>query len=425
MTPTQASFGPFTGWRVRLDAQRAVPTPAVSDGRLLVGGGFGSHDFYGFDAATGRPAWHLKTKDDGPTAAVVMNGWAVFNTESCTLEVVSIADGRVVAESWLGDPLLAQPAVSANRVFMAFPANDEHVLGAFELPGLKPLWRTPITHDVITAPVCAEGKVWFATFDGWVWCLNERTGAVEWARDMGATSAPWIDNGRAFVSTRAKRCEHGRQAERVTRLSRSGAVDHEYAAKMARHLDRKWGAARKAGYHKDDASVGFGNAPAAAKLNIADAHLGEGLVSRTWRYQGSRPVVWHDLLFETIDDRLEARDIDTDAVVWSWDGATGIEGERRLTPPAVANGRVWCGTWDGFVRSWDARTGQQLWEAPVGAPCHWQPVVAGGWVYAGLEDGSLVGINTADPANDGWPMWGGGAGHNGQAVSETAPASTQ
>ena len=410
MRPTRASFGTFSGWRVRLDADRAVPTPAVADGRLLVGGGFGSHDFYAFDAATGRPAWHLKTKDDGPTAAVVSSGHAVFNTESCTLEVVSIADGRVVAESWLGDPLLAQPAASGNRVFMAFPHGGEHWLGAFELPTLAPLWRTRISHDVITAPVCAEGKVWLSTFDGAVWCVNEATGQVEWTHQMGATSAPWIDGGRAFVSTRVNRATH---AERTTRLDRRGSVEHEYAAKAASYLDRKWGAAHKAKSHRVDASVGFGSAPAAAKLGIAEGHLGEGLVSRTWRYQGSRPVVWADLLFETIGDRLEARDIDSDAVVWSWDGATGIEGERRLTPPAVANGRVWAGTWDGSIKCWDARTGTVLWDAPVGAPCHWQPVTAGGWVYAGLEDGSLVGIHTGDPADDGWPMWGGGAGHNG------------
>ena len=420
MRPTPASFGTFPGWRVRLDAQRAVPTPAVASGRVLVGGGFGSHDFYALDAGTGALAWHLRTKDDGPTAAVVSDGHAVFNTESCTLEVVSVKDGRVVAEAWLGDPLLAQPAVSGNRVFMVFPSGGEHVLGAFELPGLAPVWRTRISHDVITAPVCAEGRVWFSTFDGSVWCVNEDTGAVEWTRDMGATSAPWIDNGRAFVSTRANRPGRGEHAERTTRLDKRGAVEHQYAAKAARYLDRKWGAAHKAKSHQVDASVGFGQAPAAAKLGIAEQHLGEGLVSRTWRYQGSRPVIWADLLFETIGDRLEARDIDTDAVVWSWDGAAGIEGERGLTPPAVANGRVWCGTWDGHIRSWDARTGQLRWEVAVDAPVHWQPVVAGGWVYAGLEDGSLVGFNTGDPADDGWPMWGGGAGHNGLVAAGEA-----
>jgi len=126
------------------------------------------------------------------------------------------------------------------------------------------------------------------------------------------------------------------------------------------------------------------------------------------------------LLFDSSGDRLEAHDLSGNALVWSWDGDRSVDGERCLTPPAVANGRVWAGTWAGSVRSWDAASGAPRWEVPVGAPCHWQPVVADGWVYAGLEDGSLVGFRTDDPADDGWPMWGGGPGHNGL----DAPAAT-
>ena len=76
-------------------------------------------------------------------------------------------------------------------------------------------------------------------------------------------------------------------------------------------------------------------------------------------------------------------------------------------------GFMLAGTWDGRILSWDAAAGAIVWEVEVGAPCHWQPVMAGGWVYAGLEDGSVVAFDTRDPACDGWPMWGGGAGHNG------------
>jgi hypothetical protein len=54
----------------------------------------------------------------------------------------------------------------------------------------------------------------------------------------------------------------------------------------------------------------------------------------------------------------------------------------------------------------------------VGAPCHWQPVVSQGWVFAGLEDGSLVGLATGDPADTDWPMWGGGCGHNGIPITQ-------
>src|SRR5215472_6815591 len=108
----------FAGWRMRIDPMRAVPTPAVSGSRLFVGAGFGSYEFYAFDARTGALAWQLRTRDDGPTAAVLADGVAVFNTECCTLEAVEMSSGKVLWERWLGDPLLAQPAAMDGRIFM-------------------------------------------------------------------------------------------------------------------------------------------------------------------------------------------------------------------------------------------------------------------------------------------------------------------
>ena len=172
-----------------------------------------------------------------------------------------------------------------------------------------------------------------------------------------------------------------------------------------------------------DSSVGFGNAPSSAKLHAAEKLVGEHLVSRAWRFQGSRPVVVKGILFDTTGDRLEASDSRSGQLVWSWHDAKVTEGERRLTPPAVANGRVWTGTWDDRIISWDALTGNIRWTVRVGAPCHWQPVVSEGWVYAGLENGTLLGFATGDPLDTDWPMWGGGCGHNGKPIPESCSAS--
>jgi outer membrane protein assembly factor BamB len=130
------------------------------------------------------------------------------------------------------------------------------------------------------------------------------------------------------------------------------------------------------------------------------------------------------LLFDSTGDRLEARNAETGSLEWSWGDAREFAGERRLSAPAAANGRVWAGTWDGRVISWDAASGEVRWQVPVSAPCPWQPAVSNGWVYAGLADGSLVGFHTGDLADDGWAMWGGGPGHNGVpvGVSEAAPS---
>ena len=435
----------FGGWQLRLDPKKAVPTPAVTGGRLFVGGGFGSFEFHAIDAKTGTPVWEVRTKDDGPTAAVLSEGFAVFNTESCTLEVLEMDSGRLAWERWLGDPLLAQPAVMDGRVFMAYPTKGEHRLACFNLRQGTPLWETRLDHDVITAPVVAEGKLYLSTFDGTVWCLEPKTGKVEWTQQLHATSAPWVYQGDVFVARRddkeplgtrqpgePNRTQSGetlQKAEPIPREwtsrhdSRTGLFKSGSSAKAAGYLSSSSGRTRKETYHIMDSSVGFGLSPGSAKLHAAEQLIGEHLVSRAWRFQGSRPVVVNGVLYDSTGDRLEASHAQSGELLWSWHAAEVTEGERRLTPPAVANGRVWAGTWDGRILSWDALTGDVRWAVKVGAPCHWQPVVSEGWVYAGLENGTLVGFATGDPVDTDWPMWGGGCGHNGKPIPESRPTS--
>jgi outer membrane protein assembly factor BamB len=429
----------FTGWRLRLHSHRGIPTPAVHDGRVFVGGGFGNYDFYALDAHTGHLAWHFRTGDDGPTAAVVADGRAVFNTESCTLEVVDIASGALIWDRWLGDPLLGQPAVHGGKVFMVYPARGTHHLGAFSLQDGEPLWAVPLEHDVITAPVAVDDKVYLSTLDGSVRAVQAETGEVIWSKQMQATSAPWIYEGEVYVShkersqtreekstTETRKPPDDAPRERTSKFhAGSGDARSAFAAKDAPYLSENWGFDYKSSFLHDDADVGFAQAPGAAKLDISSSLIGETTVSRTWRYQGSRPVVVDGVLYDTTGDCLEARDPHSGDVKWRWVDAESRPGERRLTPPAVANGRIWAGTWDGRLISWDATTGDVRWAVDVGAPCHWQTAISDGTVCAALEDGTLVVLRTEDPLDTDWPMWGGGAGHNGEVSLMSEPMTSK
>jgi outer membrane protein assembly factor BamB len=379
---------------------------------VFFGGGFGSYEVHAVDARSGAPVWTFGTRDDGPTAVVASAGVVTFNTESCTVHVVDARDGRPLWEKWLGDPLLAQPAVCADRVIMAFPRGGEHWLAAFDLASGQCRWETAITHDVITAPVVAGGLVYISTFDGCVWSLDASDGRILWTRAMNATSAPWVYRGDVYVARRSG--EAAAPQEQTTAWdAHAGDLRSEFRQKESPYLSKRWGAARKTASVRADADVGFAQAPAAAKLGSVTRLIGEHGVERTWRFQGSRPVVVDGVLYETTGDRLEACDAMSGARLWSWSAARSVDGERRLTPPAVAGDRVLAGTWDGRILAWRASDGSVLWNVNVGAPCHWQPVMVGGWVYAGLEGGSVVAFDTKDAACDGWPMWGGGVGHNG------------
>jgi outer membrane protein assembly factor BamB len=423
----------FKGIRLRISGgNAAIPTPAFDEGRLFFGGGFGSYDIYAIDAATGALAWQLKTTDDGPTAVTIADGAAAYNTESCTVEVVEARSGERIWSRWLGDPLLAQPAVSGDRLFIAWPHAGKHKFGAFGLCDGRPLWETELEHDVITAPVVSGGAVYVSSFDGAVACFDAVSGRQRWRREMNATSAPWVVGENVYVAQRTADApdyaesgdaEQGAPFERTVDLdARAGMMRKATRAKRAVYYAAAWGAEAKSASHIMDSGVGFSVAPSAAKIDKVDALLGESTISRTWRHQGSRPVVIDGVLYETTGDALEARTLAPDAVKWSWRGAEALGGNRALTPPAVANGRVLAGTADGRIIQWDAETGAVRFEVKVGAPVHWMPIMAEGLIAAGLEDGSLVVFDTGDAANDGWAQWGGGPGHNGPEHEQDASA---
>lgn len=408
----------ISGWTQTLPGRREVVTPCVDAGRLFVGGGFGSFEFYAFDAGTGKLAWQRHTRDDGPTAAVVKDGCVVFNTESCTVCVLDARTGETRWERWLGDPLLAQPAVGGGLVFMAWPAKGDHRLGAFDLQKGRTTWQAQIPGDVITAPVYSEGAVYVSTFDGTVSCFDASSGRPEWSESMSATSAPWVWKGNVFVSRRDPREKGPMPSESLWR-ARSARAGRMGEMKKAAYLRSPRGTASFAADLAKDTSVGFGSAPAAAKLDQAERLTGSASVSRAWSYQGSRPCVWNGNIYSVVGDELTARDVESDAELWTWKAGfddTGDFVERALTPPAVTNGRVYAGTRDGQLRCWDAGSGESLFAYPVASCLSWQPVVANGWLYCGAPDGRLVALHTGDPKDDGWPMWGGGAGHCGAGV---------
>lgn len=81
--PFQSRDGRFHGWRVDFPGKRPLATPAVVDGRVFLGGGFGSYEFYALDApparssgstrqaTTGRPRpwWTMASWSSTPRAA--------------------------------------------------------------------------------------------------------------------------------------------------------------------------------------------------------------------------------------------------------------------------------------------------------------------------------------------------------------------
>jgi len=426
--PFRSTDGQVIGWRIAIPGGKPLATPAVVDGRIYVGGGFGSHEFYALDASTGNPLWTYRTADDGPTAAVTYGSDIIFNTESCELEIIT-RDGKPRWKKWLGDPLMSMPAVSDGVVYMAYPnsrGDQRYYLAAFDLDTGRELWKRPISSEIITAPVIEEKRVYVATVDGSLFSFDRRDGAQVFQEAKNATSAPAVWNGQCYFSRREQSTviANGRQAQQQNEIFAARSVapaapikDMEPTRQKADYLDydkRKVSHAEVASQAMDS-SVGFGGSKGSANVHAMRSNLGQASVHGVWEYQGSKSFVDQGMLFSSMGAKVMSVDPKTDKVVWTRtlnDGKEILNSE--LTPPAIVNGKVFVGTRTGEVMALSEKTGEVIWKVKIGEPVVFQPAVVLGHVYVSTASGTIFCLNTGDPRDDGWSMWGGTAAHNGK-----------
>ncbi len=411
-----------TGWKLQIPGNRPLATVAYADDLIFTGGGYGSHEFYAIEAKTGRLAWVYQTGDDGPTAAVVKNGYVVFNTESCIIYVLRAKTGEKLWEKWLGDPLMSQPAVDDEHVYMAYPGNDgHHHLACMTLQEGKEIWDVKIAGDLISAPVIDNGSVYVTCFDGTIYRYTTKTGSLVWSQKRNATCAPAIYDGRIFVSLREElkvNEDSVKQYEGIATLSDEDGKQEQnelWAKREASYLVYGRTTANTALQEELDASVGFGSAPGTAKIDQAKGNVGQGSVVGCWAFQGSRPVVRGGFSFNAMGNRIQALDTKTGKEKWSttYDNInTEGVGGRIFSPPSYANNKLFVGSGSGDVFCLSQRDGTVLWKEKVDGPISFQPAVAEGMVFVSCDNGMLYGINTGDRDDDGWYMWGGNAEHN-------------
>ncbi len=395
------------GWVTAMPRAELLTSPAFHDGKVFLGGGFASHRFYAFDAYSGELAWSMPAPDGGPTAAIIEDDKVIYNTESCTIFVADAQTGELAWSRWLGDPLMSQPAAANGLVFSAYPKDGGHRFGAFRLSDGEPVWDTTIPADVIQAPQVVGDSVFFATMDGTAHRLHARTGRVQWRRDVGASSAVWVDRDNVLVARRSGSAASPRESMLVLSAG-NGHRLHESEHFAARYL---------AGDSRDRQ---LASATAGAWGNVPHGeHLGLRNVASGWAFQGSSPAVADGRAYFSIAGEVLARDMETAQTVWRRQYAQADDAQA-LSPPAVVGGLLVFGTVDGQLVATDIDTGMTVWAYDVGEPLVFQPIVAQGWVYFATGAGNVVGLELGDAMLDGWHMWGGNARHAG--LVETAGA---
>ncbi len=178
----------------------------------------------------------------------------------------------------------------------------------------------------------------------------------------------------------------------VNNLVYIGSEDNSlYAFDAATGL-QKWAAPTGASIHSS-AAVANGIAYIGStdgKLYAFDALSGlQKWAAPTGNNFCSSAAVANDIVYIDANNNLYAFDAATGRQKWA--APTGNT-NFSFSSPAISNGIVYIGSWDGNLYAFDAATGQQKWAAPTGGS--WSsPAVANGTVYVGSNDSHLYALD--------------------------------
>lgn len=449
------SLDRVNGFAIQLPHRGMTPSPTVVGELLLVSGGFGSKEYYAFDAKTGAMKWGLDLDDDGPTTAAVVDDIAVFNTESCTIFAVRASNGELLWSYWLGDPLMSTPAIGNGLVYTAYPARGisgsnhyqnalpnnanmsqqqqiqspgeispvsgtpgqnwqpTHVLIAMDLYTGQIKWQRWLDGDILSAPVVEGDELHLTTFSGTIYQFDAIAGDLRSAQLSQATSAPSIVAQNVFVSRRADKGQT--IGENISMLDRgSGALSMEQYQRDAPYLDQhvQTRSALKEEAMDYDAGNGFGGgAPANSGWQKAAGNIGQSNVSSLQAFSGSRVLHFDQRNYSLMGDELLCTNPKNGKVQWQikLEGELSRSGGYLGTAPIRAGKYLIIATLDGKVKIINAQNGKQKQEFDLAEPIRYAPVVDKGRIYLSSMRGKIYCIDTQDPEIDGWPTLAGNA----------------
>ena len=420
------------GFCIQLPSKTNIPTPAVINGTLYVSGGFGSRQYYSFDAETGENKWAINLDDDGPSSPAIEDGIIVFNTESCTIFACDMVTGKPLWSYFLGDPLMSMPTIANGIVFTSYPAhyqghvNDQrkgnnsdriivpsHVLIAMELKTGKILWQKWIDSDIMCAPVAKDDLLYVTTFSGALYKVKQNTGEITEARAIRATSTPVFSASNEIITSRRSDDAATNAVSEVVVIGYGTKQKAVYNKREAAYLDKNVQSRSKL---KDaavlaDAGNGFAaGAPASSNYGAAFENIGQSNVSSLQSYQGSRALYKSGRLYNTMGDEIVCTD-SSGNIKWKHklEGDINAEGGYMGTPPVYANGYIIVATLKGEVLIFDEAKGELTKKYNIKDPIRYQPVVDNGWIYVTTVNSKMYAINTGNKNITGWNMWGGNA----------------
>jgi len=411
-------------------------SPAVVDGKVYVASG--DYIIYCLNASTGAYIWGYTTLSVVSSSPAVVDGKVYVGSWSGRIYCLNASNAAYIWSYTAGGSVQSSPAVVDGRVYVG--SSDRRVYCLDASTGSH-IWNYTTGAEVNSSPAVVDGKVCVGSWDGKIYCLNATNGACVWSYATGSWvhSSPAVAEGRVYIgSGDGKVYAFGSAAPpptyaltitatlggttspaagtytysagtvvSVTATPNTGYTfdrweldginnstnpinvtinaDHTLHAVFATTTD--WWTM----FHHDQAHTGYSTSTAPNTNSTIWSYTTGGAVF-------SSPAVANGkVYFGSYDYRVYCLDALTGSHIWNY-----TTGDFVFSSPAVANGRVYVGSDNGRIYCLDALTGSHIWNYTTGNDVLSSPAIADGKVYFGSFDGNVYCLN----ASTGAYIWG-------------------
>ena len=185
-------------------------TPLVSESMIFIGSDSGV--FYGIDANKIKKHWKYEAEGSIQSKAQADGGVVYFGDDKGYAYALSATDGKEIWKSFLEWPIVAEPLLSGDRIFFV---TERGSLIALSKADGREIFRTPPIEKAVgfsikggSAPVWSGGLILFGTSTGMLLAVREN-GNLAWVKQLAnrqelvydLDSKPLIEAGRIFVAT--------------------------------------------------------------------------------------------------------------------------------------------------------------------------------------------------------------------------------
>jgi outer membrane protein assembly factor BamB len=364
-----ADSGLFYGLHLRgpqrlawiFDAQ--VPlrcTPACDDANVYFGAQDGT--IYALSTSDGQVRWRLKVNDGEPRAQQLFSRPRIkdnrlfIGSAIGELYCLDARSGKLLWKAKTSDWIRSRPLVVGEQIYVA--TLDGNVT-AFDGKG-KQVWSKPAGHHSIFADLSGNKNGILVSSSGlYLYSLNPTTGDEQWRHSLlqciydngkriladvvaaggDYQSPPTVSNGKVFVGSpdRFVHVVDHQTGKEVWRFETSGQVSGAVTI--------------------EDGRVFFGQQGGNSDVYCVAEDDGSPIWTSKvgWVWTTSTPD--GDRIFNgTVQGDICALSTDDGKVLWTRPTNGGI-----YPAPAVSNGRVYTGSWDGYYYALDRQTGLLDW----------------------------------------------------------------